>query len=277
MSAIFRCAANARLPVSSFRASSMNVVNSSIVRNFSMSSVRDASKKKAKIVFSEDSMSLEEAFNTLKSWEVGRPWSGIDVQLSVELDKKKPSMRGRLNFPRDPSTKPPVLLMFCEPHQVQEALDAGATYAGGVELFSKLLDGEIPIPSQAFSTARFHHNIMTDKTLVRFLGTKGILPAEKRGTVVNDVTTAISNNLGALDWKVSKTGDVAAAIARPDWQYPDVEANVLAFLEAVRRSGMSGGASFDISSPKLTVVTKMYLHSTQGPGIEINDILLRSR
>lgn len=70
-----------------------------------------------------------------QAWEAGRSYSAVELNILVALDKKKPSMKGRTLFPSDPSTKPAVILVLCAPDQAQAALDAGADYAGGKEIF----------------------------------------------------------------------------------------------------------------------------------------------
>lgn len=47
-------------------------------------------------------------------------------------------MRGRTLFPKDPSTKPSIIYVYCESAKVKEALAAGATQAGGEELLDKV-------------------------------------------------------------------------------------------------------------------------------------------
>lgn len=73
-----------------------------------------------------------------QAWEVGRLNASVDLSLVILPDKKKPSMRGQIVFPRNPSSKPSSLLVFCGENEVQQALAAGADLAGGPELFEQV-------------------------------------------------------------------------------------------------------------------------------------------
>lgn len=46
--------------------------------------------------------------------------------------------RGQVELPRDPRTSKDIIAYFVEEGRVQEALDAGVTYAGGAELIPKV-------------------------------------------------------------------------------------------------------------------------------------------
>lgn len=50
----------------------------------------------------------------------------------------RPAPRGNLSLPRDPRTNQDVIVYFVEEDRVQEALDAGAEYAGGLDLVTKV-------------------------------------------------------------------------------------------------------------------------------------------
>lgn len=50
--------------------------------------------------------------------------------------------RGQIALPRDPRTVKDTIVYFVEEGRVQEALDAGATFAGGLDLITKA--GHVP-------------------------------------------------------------------------------------------------------------------------------------
>ena len=49
----------------------------------------------------------------------------------------RPTPRGRLALPRDPRKNKEIVLVFAEPERAKNALAAGVTYAGGLELVDK--------------------------------------------------------------------------------------------------------------------------------------------
>lgn len=55
-----------------------------------------------------------------------------------------------------------------------------------------------------------HPNMMSLFTpqMARFLGPKGLMPSERRGTVTSDLTKAVREAAGGLDWKADALGCV---------------------------------------------------------------------
>lgn len=68
----------------------------------------------------------------------------------------------------------------------------------------------MPLPTACLATPAFNPIMLENKTLTRYLGPKGLLPQAKRGTVVDDIATAVKGLKGALDWRVSKQMRLAA-------------------------------------------------------------------
>ena len=48
----------------------------------------------------------------------------------------------------------------------------------------------------------------------RFLGPKGLMPSERRGTVTDDVSTYIRRLKGSSEWKGDKAGVIRTPIAK---------------------------------------------------------------
>lgn len=46
--------------------------------------------------------------------------------------------RGKIALPRDPKNHPDTILVFADGDRVAQALEAGATYAGGQDLIEKV-------------------------------------------------------------------------------------------------------------------------------------------
>lgn len=44
--------------------------------------------------------------------------------------------------------------------------------------------------------------------MARFLGPKGLMPSERRGTVTSDLSSAVQQAVGGLDWKADAQGCV---------------------------------------------------------------------
>lgn len=64
--------------------------------------------------------------------------------------------------------------------------------------------------------------VITPK-LGRFLGPKGLMPSEKKGTVSGDISQLVQSSQGNFDWKGDKGGAIRAAIARVRTSLADVQ------------------------------------------------------
>jgi hypothetical protein len=83
-----------------------------------------------------------------------------------------------------------------------------------VALALQVVKGTVPLPTACLATPAFNPIMLENKTLTRYLGPKGLLPQAKRGTVVDDIATAVKGLKGALDWRVSKQMRLAAGTFR---------------------------------------------------------------
>jgi ribosomal protein L1 len=122
-----------------------------------------------------------------------------------------------------------IVVYFVDEDRIEEALQAGATHAGGIDLVTKViihatyiktqcvwssgqvLDGDIQ-PTKVFSTSSLLP-VITPK-LGRFLGPKNLMPSVKKGTVSDDISTIIKATKGTFGWKGDKLGTIRAAIGR---------------------------------------------------------------
>ena len=79
------------------------------------------------------------------------------------------------------------ILVFCTDERIQEALDAGADYAGNEEYIEKVKGGWLDF-DLAIATPDIMKNV---GQLGMVLGRKGLMPNPKTGTVSNDIAAAI--------------------------------------------------------------------------------------
>ncbi|GHJ83872.1 hypothetical protein NliqN6_0274 [Naganishia liquefaciens] len=243
------------------------IPSSRVVRNFTSSTVSQASKKH-KVVVNPNAMPLKEAAHVLKALAVNSPFSAYEIEIVTKFDKSAPPLRGRMSLPRDPRKQEEVVLVFAEGEKAVEAREAGAAFVGGEELIQKVLSGEIN-PTKVLSTPAMLPTIAPK--LARFLGPKGLMPVAKRGTVREDVAEAIAEARGLLDWKGDKQGHVRAAVARTTFPVTDVEANVRHFVKAVK-AGQAALASDNTSVKRGSPILRINLATTHGPSIELNDL-----
>ncbi|KAG8832584.1 mitochondrial 54S ribosomal protein mrpl1 [Serendipita sp. 399] len=214
-------------------------------------------------------MTLEDAIKVLRAVEVRSSWSAYELVVRTAVMRGRPSPHGRLTLPKDPRSHKDVIACFVDEGRVQEALDAGADHAGGLDLATKILNGEI-LPTKVLATPAILP-VITPK-VARFLGPKNLMPSVKRGTVSEDLSNIIRASQGVFDWRGDKAGTIRTAIARMDFEPKEVIANVQAFLRSVHENSRDPDeALYKQKSKKMNSVQilSVLLSSRQGPGIEI--------
>ncbi|KAG8867069.1 mitochondrial 54S ribosomal protein mrpl1 [Serendipita sp. 405] len=159
----------------------------------------------------ENKMTLEDAIRVLRAVEVRSPWSAYELVVRTAVMRGRPSPNGRLTLPKDPRSHRDIIACFVDEGRVQEALDAGADYAGGLDLAAKILNGEV-LPTKVIATPTILP-VVTPK-VARYLGPKNLMPSVKKGTVSDDLATIIKGSEGVLDWRGDKSGTIRTAIAR---------------------------------------------------------------
>jgi len=125
----------------------------------------------------DDAMKLVKEVNTATNFDAS---VDLHVRLGVDPRKADQALRGTVSLPHG-TGKSKTVLVFCTPDKVQEALDAGADYAGLDEYIEKVqggwtdVDVVISTPSVMAKVGR----------LGRVLGPRNLMPNPKTGTMVS--------------------------------------------------------------------------------------------
>ncbi len=178
----------------------------------------------------------------------------VEAHISLKLDKST-SVRDTLVFPNQFRGEKKVLV-FCQPGRVQEALDAGASYAGSDEYIEKVKGGWLD-----FDVAVATPDMMKDVgRLGMVLGRKGLMPNPKTGTVTTDIVTAINElKKGRTEYRADKGGVIHIAVGKSSMDAAKVAENVNALISEVSKKAPNGVVSAFIQSVSLS--------STMGPGV----------
>ena len=168
----------------------------------------------------------------------------VEAHISLRLDKST-SVRDTLVFPNQFRGEKKVLV-FCQEGRVQEALDAGAAYAGSDEYIEKVKGGWLD-----FDVAVATPDMMKDVgRLGMVLGRKGLMPNPKTGTVTTDIVSAI-NEL--------KTGVIHIAVGKVSMEPAKVAENINTLISEVEKKAPNGNSVGFIQSISVS--------STMGPGV----------
>ena len=182
----------------------------------------------------------------------------VDVRLGVDPRKADQMVRGVVALPHGTGKQVRVLVL-CTPEKEQEALDAGADYAGLDDYIKKIeggwvdIDVIITMPTVMAKVGR----------LGRVLGPRGLMPNPKAGTVTLDVGKAVTEvKAGKIDFKVDKFGIIHASIGKASFDGDKLEDNIEELLSTIIK--------LKPSAAKGTYVKSVNLSSTMSPVVKVD-------
>ncbi len=216
--------------------------------------------EKSKQVNPEKSYVIKDAVQLLKSclWAKFDETVDLAIKLGVDLKKIGGSVRGTLVLPFGTGKEKKVAAITSDA-LVKDAEKAGACAAGSNDLIEKIKNGFFD-----FDVLLATPDMMPQiGKLGRVLGSKGLMPNPKSGTVTPDIVQAIKEfKKGKIEFKAEKGGVIHIAIGKASFDENKIYENLIAVLKAiyaVKPSGIKGEfmKSFSISS-------------TMGPGIKLD-------
>jgi large subunit ribosomal protein L1 len=147
--------------------------------------------------------------------------------------------------------------------KVKEAEAAGADFAGGEELIEKIAGGWID-----FDVVIATPDIMRGVgKLGRILGTKGLMPNPKSGTVTFDIKKAVEETkAGKVEFRVDKTSIIHSTVGKASFDEDKLVDNIKIFLQAVQHARPAAA--------KGKYIRSMSLSTTMGPSFKIAEDVL---
>jgi large subunit ribosomal protein L1 len=204
--------------------------------------------------------SIEEAIKTLKELSSVKFVESLDVAIRLGVDPRHADqmVRGTVSLPHGTGKEVKVLVIAKGP-KIQEALDAGADYAGFEEYLEKIKNGwaDVDVIIAAPDT-------MSELgKLGKVLGPKGLMPNPKSGTVTMDVAKAVKEvKAGKIEFRVEKTGIVHTSVGKINFDVDKLVENTKAFLNTIIK--------LKPPTAKGQYVKSLYLSTTMGPGLKIS-------
>jgi large subunit ribosomal protein L1 len=181
----------------------------------------------------------------------------VEAHICLKLDKNQ-TVRDTLVFPNQFKAEKRVLV-FCKEDRKQEALDAGATYAGDTEYIEKVKGGWTD-----FDVAVATPDMMKDVgRLGMVLGRKGLMPNPKTGTVTADIKNAVAElKKGRTEYRADKTGIIHIAVGKVSMDPAKTAENVTTLLNEVERKKPADA--------KAGFVHTVSVSSSMGPGVWVD-------
>ena len=182
----------------------------------------------------------------------------IAVVLGVDPRKSDQAVRGAAVLPHGLG-KTVRVLVFAQGDKEAEAKEAGADFVGGEDLAEKIKGGWLEFDS-VIATPDMMKVV---GKLGKILGTRGMMPNPKVGTVTMDVTKAVKElKKGRVQFRVEKGAILHAPLGKLSFSAQNILENAKAFIEAVNK--------VKPSAAKGQYIKKISLTSTMGQGLKVH-------
>lgn len=218
----------------------------------------------AKLVDREKLYTIEEAVELVAKTKTANFVETVEVALRLGVDPRHADqqVRGTVVLPHG-TGKTVKVLAITQGENIQKALDAGADYAGAEEYIEKIQGGWFD-----FDVVIATPDMMPKLgKLGRILGTKGLMPNPKSGTVSADIATAVSEfKKGKLAFRVDKLGSIHVPVGKADFSIEKLEENFKTFLGEI--------VKLKPSASKGQYLRTVAISLTMGPGIKVDPILV---
>ncbi|NLV86920.1 MAG: 50S ribosomal protein L1 [Clostridiales bacterium] len=222
-------------------------------------------KESAKLIDRTNLYDPEEAFDLVVKTSKAKFDETVELHVKLGVDSRHADqqVRGAIVLPHG-TGKTRRVLVFCKPEREQEAIDAGADFAGGQDLVTKIqtenwfdYDVVVATPDMMGVVGR----------LGKLLGPKGLMPTPKAGTVTPNIAQAVQEiKAGKIEYRLDKTNIIHCPIGKVSFGADKLNENFETLMNAIIKAKPAAAKGQYIRS----CVTA----STMGPGIKINQTKL---
>lgn len=200
----------------------------------------------------------EEAIELVKKTATTKFTGSVEVHIKTAIDAKKTdqAIRGAVTLPHG-TGKTKKIAAFVTEGKEAEAKAAGAEIVGGEELIKKIKETE----KTDFDVAVAEPAMMPKlATIAKILGTRGLMPNPKTGTVSENITAAITEIAGGkINFKNDNSGNVHQVIGKTNFDNTQILENLKKFMEALHAAKPS--------AVKKNFIITATMNATMGPGI----------
>ncbi len=204
---------------------------------------------------------LTEAIEIVRKNAVAKFDESFEIAMNLGVDPRKADqmVRGTVALPHG-TGKDVRVLVLCKTPKDQEALEAGADYAGLEEYIEKIKGGWSDVDVVVATP-----DVMGEVgKLGRILGPRGLMPNPKIGTVTFDVAKTVKElKAGKIEYRVDKTGNIHAAIGKCSFTSDKLLENASIFYQSILKAKPQ--------TAKGKYIKNVSLCSTMGPGVIVKE------
>jgi large subunit ribosomal protein L1 len=216
----------------------------------------------AQLVDQSKTYGAEEATELVRKLNFTKFDATVELHLRMNLDPRQADQQIRGVVPLPQGTgKPKRILVFAEGEAERIAREAGADYVGSDEFVAKIQEGwfdfdvTLAVPQIMGKIGR----------LGRLLGTRGLMPSPKTGTIVQpeDLPRTIDEiRKGRVEYRLDKTANIHMPIGKTSFTGQQILDNFTAVMEAIMKAKPA--------SVKGAYIKKIALAPTMGPSVRVD-------
>ena len=204
--------------------------------------------------------SLDDAINMIKDSASSKFDETIEISMNLGVDPRHSDqmVRGVVSLPHG-TGKTMRVAVFARDAKADEAKAAGADVIGAEDLAEEIQNGRLDF-DRVIATPDMMGVV---GRLGKILGTKGLMPNPKLGTVTPNVADAVAEaKAGQVQFRAEKAGIVHAGIGKASFAADQLRENAAAFIDAISKSRPTGA--------KGVFIRKINVSSTMGPGVTVD-------
>ena len=204
--------------------------------------------------------SLVDAVGIIKDGATAKFDETVEIAMNLGVDPRHSDqmVRGVVDLPHG-TGKAVRVAVFARDEKAKEAEAAGADIVGAEDLADEIQNGRLDF-DRVIATPDMMGVV---GRLGKILGTKGLMPNPKLGTVTPNVGEAVGQaKAGQVQYRAEKAGVVHAGIGKASFTAQQLQENASAFITAINKAKPSG--------VKGVFVKKINISSSMGAGISVD-------
>ena len=187
----------------------------------------------------------------------------VDIRLNLDTRQADQQLRGTVSLPNG-SGKTVRVAVFAEGDAARAAEEAGADIVGSDDLIADIQGGKIDFDA----TVATPEMMAKVGRLGRILGTRGLMPNPKLGTVTMDVAKMVSElKAGRVEYRADRYGICHVPLGKKSFSEQQLVENYAALYTEILR--------VKPSSAKGKYVKSISVSSTMGPGVKVDPAVQR--